>query len=100
MAGLFVAKSSELNRTERELRAQVSDRDAKLDTSTKEIDRLKRDLEAANDKIDSVQQDLTGTKNDRDEIARQKQVISKCFDLLGVAATATTRSAYDKAFAE
>lgn len=100
MSGLFVAKSSELNRTERELRAQVSDRDTKIDAHTKEIDRLKRELEVANDKIGAVQQDLTGTKNDRDELERQKQVISNCFDLLGKAATATTRSAYEKAMKE
>lgn len=100
MSGLYIAKSSELDRTERTLRAQVSERDAELDAQAKEVERLKRELETANDKVAAVQQDLTGTKNDRDELERQKQVISRCFDLLGKAATATTRSAYDKAIKE
>ncbi|GAB3145218.1 hypothetical protein GCM10027290_24700 [Micromonospora sonneratiae] len=100
MTGLFVAKSSELNRTKSDLTAQVAERDGKIDVNTKEIEKLKQDLQAANDKVKSVEQDLTGTKNDRDEQARQKQVIGKCLDQLTTAlaaAAANNRAAYDQA---
>ncbi|GAB2920428.1 hypothetical protein GCM10027280_04440 [Micromonospora polyrhachis] len=100
MTGLFVAKSNELSRTEKQLTAQVADRDGKIDLNTKEIEKLKQDLQTANDKVKSVEQDLTGTKNDRDEQARQKQVIGKCLNQLTAAlsaAAANNKAAYDQA---
>lgn len=100
MTGLFVAKAGELTDTKREFTGQVADRDTTIAANNSEIERLKRDLEAANDKIADIEQDLTGTKNDRDELARQKQVISNCLNLLGeagAAANAGDRAAYEKA---
>jgi hypothetical protein len=100
MTGLFVAKSSQADRTERQLTAKVADRDATIAANGGEIERLKRDLEAANDKLGTVEQDLSGTKNDRDEQQRQKQVIGRCLDQLNTAlgaAAAHNRAAYDKA---
>ncbi|MGW0433129.1 hypothetical protein ACWDV4_11385 [Micromonospora sp. NPDC003197] len=100
MTGLFVAKSSELSRTEKELTAQVADRDGKITLNNAEIEKLKQDLQAANDKVKSVEQDLTGTKNDRDEQARQKKVIGDCLNKLTAAlsaAAANNKAAYDQA---
>lgn len=100
LTGLFVTKSNELNRTERELTGQIAERDRKITANGQEIDQLKRNLQAANDKIAAVEQDLTGTKNDRDEQARQKAVIANCLDLFGKAMTASSQSAFDKAIKE
>jgi Tfp pilus assembly protein PilN len=96
MTGLYVAKSSEASRNKLELTAQLADRDGKVDANTKEIERLKADLQTANDKVKTVEQDLTGTQNARDEQARQKQVIAKCLDLLTRALAAPNRAAFDK----
>ncbi|WP_326560179.1 hypothetical protein [Micromonospora sp. NBC_01796] len=100
MTGLFVTRSNELNRTERELTGQVADRDTRLAANSREIERLNRGLEAANDRIKAVEQDLTGTKNDRDEQARQKAVIANCLDLFSKAMTASSESAFKKALEE
>ena len=100
MTGLFVAKSGELDKTERNLTAQVADRDGRITANDKEIERLKRDLQTANDKIKAIEQDLTGTKNDRDEQERQKQVIAKCLDLFAKAMASTTSAAFEKAIKE
>ncbi|WP_329108553.1 hypothetical protein OG792_07820 [Micromonospora sp. NBC_01699] len=100
MTGLFVTKNNELTRTERELGGQVADRDTRLAANSREIERLNRGLEAANDRIKAVEQDLTGTKNDRDEQARQKAVIANCLDLFSKAMTATSESAFKKAIDE
>ncbi|MEV4628856.1 hypothetical protein AB0J90_21565 [Micromonospora sp. NPDC049523] len=100
MTGLFVTRSNELTRTERELTGQVADRDTRLAANARDIERLNRALEAANDRIKVVEQDLTGTKNDRDEQARQKAVIANCLDLVGKAMTASSESAFKKALEE
>ncbi|SDY46564.1 hypothetical protein SAMN05444365_102348 [Micromonospora pattaloongensis] len=96
MTGLFIAKSSELSSTEQRLTAQVSDRDARLDANAKEIDGLKRDLETANDNLKQVEQDLAGTKNARDEQARQKEIIATCLETLGRAMAADDRGTFEK----
>jgi outer membrane murein-binding lipoprotein Lpp len=86
---LFVLKSSELSRAEGELRSQSA-----------QVEQLRKDLQAANDRAAKSQQDLTGTKNARDELERQKQVISRCLKLLGEAGSAARdgdRSAYNDA---
>ncbi|MEU5904758.1 hypothetical protein ABZ780_10330 [Micromonospora sp. NPDC047467] len=100
MTGLFVTKNNELNRTEKRLTNQVSERDGTITANTTEITKLKADLQTMQDKLDNTQQDLTGTRNDRDEQARQKKVIASCLDKLTTAlgaASAGNRSAYDAA---
>ncbi|MFG1651361.1 hypothetical protein ACGFIE_15655 [Micromonospora sp. NPDC049275] len=100
MTGLFVTKNNELNRTEKRLTAQVSQRDGTIAANTTEIAKLKTDLQAMQDKLDNTEQDLTGTRNDRDEQARQKKVIASCLDKLTTAlgaAAAGNRSAYNAA---
>ena len=99
MTGLFVAKSSELDRTRKDLTAQVAERDATIEANHAEIEKLKQDLEAANDKIAAVEQDLAGTEEARKELQRQKSVIAECLALLGEAgeaAAAGNRSAYER----
>ncbi|MEU7802332.1 hypothetical protein AB0B10_23995 [Micromonospora arborensis] len=100
MTGLFVTKNNELNRTEKRLTGQVSQRDETIAANTAEITKLRTDLQAMQEKLDNTEQDLTGTRNDRDEQARQKTVIANCLDKLTTAlgaAAAGNRSAYDAA---
>ncbi|TDC28265.1 hypothetical protein E1211_28190 [Micromonospora sp. 15K316] len=100
MTGLYVTKNSELDRTERRLSAQVSERDGTIAANAQEIQKLKTDLQGVQDKLADTEQDLTGTRNDRDEQARQKKVIATCLDKLTTALAASAagdKSAYDKA---
>ncbi|MFG1868270.1 hypothetical protein [Micromonospora arborensis] len=100
MTGLFVTKNNELNRTEKRLTGQVSQRDDTIAANTAEITKLRTDLLAMQEKLDNTEQDLTGTRNDRDEQARQKTVIANCLDKLTTAlgaAAAGNRGAYDAA---
>ncbi|MEU0550368.1 hypothetical protein [Micromonospora sp. NPDC005979] len=100
MTGLFVTKNNELNRTEKRLTTQVSQRDGTIAANTTEIGRLKTELQVMQDKLDNTEQDLTGTRNDRDEQARQKKVIASCLDKLTTAlgaAAAGNKSKYDAA---
>ncbi|MET7749428.1 hypothetical protein [Micromonospora sp. NPDC005367] len=100
MTGLYVTKNNELDRTERRLSAQVSERDGTIATNAQEIQKLKTDLQGVQDKLADTEQDLTGTRNDRDEQARQKKVIASCLDKLTTAlaaAAANDKGAYDKA---
>ncbi|WP_433348559.1 hypothetical protein [Micromonospora sp. CA-111912] len=100
MTGLYVTKGNELDRTEQRLTAQVSERDGTITANKTEIDKLKKDLQGVRDKLSNTEQDLTGTRNDRDEQARQKKVIATCLDKLTTALTAAAannKAAYDKA---
>ncbi|QLD28454.1 hypothetical protein HXZ27_09400 [Micromonospora carbonacea subsp. aurantiaca] len=100
MTGLYVTKSSELDRTEKRLTGQVSERDGTIAANKTEIEKLKTDLQAVREKLSNTEQDLTGTRNDRDEQARQKKVIATCLDKLTsalTAAAANNKAAYDKA---
>ncbi|MET8278173.1 hypothetical protein [Micromonospora sp. NPDC005174] len=100
MTGLFVTKNNELNRTEKRLTAQVSERDGTIAANTSEIGKLKTELQVMQDKLDNTEQDLTGTRNDRDEQTRQKKVIASCLDKLTTAlgaAAAGNKGAYDAA---
>ncbi|WP_433553263.1 hypothetical protein ACQP08_08290 [Micromonospora zamorensis] len=100
MTGLFVTKNNELNRTEKRLTGQVSQRDGTIAANATEITRLKADLGTMQAKLDNTEQDLTGTRNDRDEQARQKTVIASCLDKLTTAlgaAGAGNKAAYDAA---
>jgi TolA-binding protein len=82
MTTLYVTKSSELNKTRKDLTAQVSDRDAKLTTQGKDLDQAKKDLQGKIDELNDVKQQLTGSQNTTEELKRQKQVIAKCIALL------------------
>jgi len=82
LTALYVTKSSEADRTRRDLVAQVSDRNTTIADRDREVEQLKRDLQAAKDEAAQVKQQLTGTQNDRDEQARQKAIIAKCINLL------------------
>ncbi|MFI6272137.1 hypothetical protein [Micromonospora zamorensis] len=100
MTGLFVTKNNELNRTEKRLTGQVSQRDGTIAANATEITKLKADLGTMQAKLDNTEQDLTGTRNDRDEQARQKTVIASCLDKLTTAlgaAGAGNKAAYDAA---
>ncbi|MFG1951254.1 hypothetical protein [Micromonospora sp. NPDC048830] len=100
MTGLYVTKSSELDRTEKRLTAQVGERDGTIAANKTEIEKLKADLQSVRDKLADTEQDLTGTRNDRDEQARQKKVIATCLDKLTsalAAAAANNKAAYDRA---
>ncbi|MET7709381.1 hypothetical protein [Micromonospora sp. NPDC005413] len=100
MTVLFVTKNDQLNRTEKRLTAQVSQRDDTIATNTTEIAKLRTDLQAMQAKLDNTEQDLTGTRNDRDEQTRQKKVIASCLDKLTTAlgaAAAGNKGAYDTA---
>ncbi|WBB70240.1 hypothetical protein [Micromonospora sp. WMMD812] len=100
MTGLYVTKGNELDRTERRLTGQVSERDGTIAANAKEIEKLKTDLQGVQDKLADTEQDLTGTRNDRDEQARQKKVIADCLDKLTTAlgaASVGNKAEYDKA---
>ncbi|MEU6074367.1 hypothetical protein [Micromonospora sp. NPDC047074] len=100
MTGLYVTTNSELSRTEKKMASEVSQRDGTIAANVKEIEKLKVDLQAVRDKLGDTEQDLTGTRNDRDEQARQKKVIANCLDKLTTALAAAAnnnKAAYDKA---
>ncbi|MFV2111300.1 hypothetical protein ACFHW0_03035 [Micromonospora sp. LOL_025] len=100
MTGLFVSTTNELDRTEKKMASEVSQRDGTIAANGKEIEKLKTDLQAVRDKLGDTEQDLTGTRNDRDEQARQKKVIASCLDKLTTALAAAAngnKAAYDKA---
>lgn len=91
MTGLYVTTNGKLHKAEQ----QVSQRDGTITANRQEIDKLKGDLQTVRDKLADTQQDLTGTKNDRDEQSRQKKVIASCLDKLTKAIAAASRG--DKA---
>ncbi|MCW3843814.1 hypothetical protein ONA70_27320, partial [Micromonospora yasonensis] len=96
MTGLYVTTNGKLDKAEK----QVSQRDGTIAANRQEIDKLKADLQSVRDKLADTEQDLTGTKNDRDEQARQKKVIATCLDKLTTALQAASRgdkAAFDKA---
>ncbi|SCL47898.1 hypothetical protein [Micromonospora peucetia] len=100
MTGLYVTTNSELGRTEKKMANEVSQRDGTITANGKEIEKLKADLQGVRDKLGDTEQDLTGTRNDRDEQARQKKVIANCLDKLTTALAAAAnnnKAAYDKA---
>ncbi|GAB3270549.1 hypothetical protein GCM10027452_46570 [Micromonospora halotolerans] len=91
MTGLYVTTNGKLHKAEQ----QVSQRDGTITANRQEIDKLKGDLQTVRDRLADTEQDLTGTKNDRDEQARQKKVIGNCLDKLTAAIAAASRG--DKA---
>ncbi|MET8834252.1 hypothetical protein ABZV78_10080 [Micromonospora sp. NPDC004540] len=96
MTGLYVTTNGKLHKAEQ----QVSQRDGTITANRQEIDKLKGDLQTVRDKLADTEQDLTGTKNDRDEQARQKKVIASCLDKLTTAIAAASRgdkAAFDRA---
>ncbi|MBY8871206.1 hypothetical protein K7640_05015 [Micromonospora sp. PLK6-60] len=87
MTGLYVTTNGKLDRAEK----QVSQQEGTIGANQREIDKLKVDLQSLRDKLADTQQDLTGTKNDRDEQARQKKIIASCLDKLTTALGAASR---------
>jgi hypothetical protein len=82
MTALYIGKSGDLDRTEKNLNAQVASRDEQLTAKSTELDTLKRDLEAANAKLATAEQDLAGTKNAKDQTEKEKAAIAKCLNLV------------------
>ncbi|MFD2764751.1 hypothetical protein, partial [Micromonospora eburnea] len=96
MTGFYVNTNGKLHVSEK----KVSQRDGTIEANRQEIDKLKADLQSVRDKLADTEQDLTGTKNDRDEQARQKKVIANCLDKLTTGLAAASRgdkAAFDKA---
>ncbi|MEU2614611.1 hypothetical protein ABZ570_23975 [Micromonospora sp. NPDC007271] len=96
MTGLYVTTNGKLNTAEQ----KVSQRDGTIAANQQEIEKLTTDLQKVRDKLADTEQNLTGTKNDRDEQARQKKVIATCLEKLTSALSAASRgdkAAFDKA---
>ncbi|MBU8859632.1 MULTISPECIES: hypothetical protein [unclassified Micromonospora] len=87
MTFLYVSTNGELN----ESRQTVSQRDGTISANQQEMEKLKGELKTVQERLSDTQQDLTGTKNDRDEQARQKKVIASCLDKLTTAIAAASR---------
>jgi uncharacterized protein (DUF3084 family) len=82
MTALYIGKSGDLDRTEKNLNAQVASRDEQLTAKSTEIDTMKRDLEAANAKLATTEQNLAGTQNAKDQTEKEKAAIAKCLNLV------------------
>lgn len=87
MTFLYVSTNGELDKS----RQTVSQRDGTISANQQEIEKLKGELKTVQERLSDTQQDLTGTKNDRDEQARQKKVIASCLDKLTTAIAAASR---------
>ena len=81
MTGLFVAKNSELSSTKQDLGAQLTSKDSTISTNEKDIAKLRDDLTKAQNELEDTKQVLGGTRKDRDQIEKEKQVISRCLTL-------------------
>ncbi|QLQ39998.1 hypothetical protein [Micromonospora robiginosa] len=87
MTGLYVTTNGKLDKAER----QVSQRDGTIAANQRELEKLRGEMKTIQDRLADTQQDLTGTKNDRDEQTRQKKVIASCLDKLTTAIAAASR---------
>ncbi|MEV8512380.1 hypothetical protein [Dactylosporangium sp. NPDC051484] len=76
--GLYVDKSDKLTKSE----TQSAQRQASLDTTSKDLEQTRSDLKAKADELTKAQQDLRGTQADSTEAKRQRDVIGKCLTLL------------------
>ncbi|GIF67155.1 hypothetical protein Ais01nite_51900 [Asanoa ishikariensis] len=92
LGGMFVVQRGETDRGNVEIAAQNADLTAKA----KKIEELQTNLDSVNSANILQQQELDGSKNDRNEQERQKKVVSKCLDLLLEAFAADTESQFDK----
>lgn len=100
MSVLYVTKNSELDKTEKQLSSQIAERDTTIGANKTEIEQLQGDLQSMKDKNKELEQNLSGTKSDRDEQARQKRVIGSCLTKLSnalAAAADNDRAAYNRA---
>ena len=100
MSVLYVTKNNELDKTEKQLTAQIAERDTTIGANKTEIEQLQGDLQSMKDKNKELEQNLSGTKSDRDEQARQKRVIGSCLTKLSnalAAAADNDRAAYNRA---
>lgn len=83
LTALFVTKTNEADRTRRDLTAQVASRDSTISDRDRQVEQLKKDLQAKTEELDDAKQSLTGSQNQVTELNRQKDVIAKCIRLLG-----------------
>ncbi|KXK58230.1 hypothetical protein AWW66_30960 [Micromonospora rosaria] len=88
MTALFVTTRNDLDGTEKRLAAAVTE----SGNRATELEKLRGELKSAQDRLADTQQDLTGTRNDRDEQARQKRVIANCLNRLTTALGAAARN--------
>jgi hypothetical protein len=89
MTALYLTKNGELGDTKQDLTAQQA-----------KVKDLEQQLQKTKDDLADARQDLTGTQNAQKETQRQKQVISKCLNLIaqmGRAAQRGDQTAYNKA---
>jgi ABC-type transport system involved in cytochrome bd biosynthesis fused ATPase/permease subunit len=83
---LYASEYSAHNQAKR----TISQRDATLVARAAELEKTRGDLQRAQEELGKTKTDLTGSKNQADELKRQKQVIAKCFNLLGEVVTAAS----------
>ncbi|MGC4896492.1 hypothetical protein [Micromonospora sp. DT31] len=91
MTFLYVSTNGDLDRSKQ----QVSQRNGTIATNQQEIEKLKGELKTVRERLSTTEQDLSGTKNDRDEQTRQKRIIANCLEKLTTALSAASRG--DKA---
>jgi hypothetical protein len=84
LSTLYVTSNNGLKQTIRE-------RDSTISARSAELDKARKDLDTAKSELAQTKTDLTGSKNQAGELARQKQVISKCFTVLGQASDAAQK---------
>jgi flagellar basal body-associated protein FliL len=78
MTTLYINKNSALGHAN----STISNRESVISAKTTEVDTAHTDLQKARDDLTKIQTDLTGSQNQATELARQKQVISKCLNLM------------------
>jgi hypothetical protein len=71
---LYITKSSSANRT-------ISLRNKTISSYSTQINDLKTQLQSTKDQLNDAQQRQSGTQNQLDEVAKEKQVISNCLNL-------------------
>jgi hypothetical protein len=81
MTALYVTKNGELSDTKHDVASQEA-----------KIKDLEGQLEKAKDDLTAARQDLTGTQNAQKETQRQKQIISKCLNLIADLGSAAARN--------
>ncbi len=92
LGGMFVVQRGQTDDGNVRIAALQADVTAK----TKKLEELQANLDSVNSANILKQQELDGSKNDRNEQERQKKVIGKCLDLLLEVFAADTESEFDK----
>jgi outer membrane murein-binding lipoprotein Lpp len=84
---LYITRNGDYNEQKR----TVAQRDQNIQSLSAEVDKLKNDLKRVETERDTAKRDLGGAQGQADELKRQKQVISRCINLLGEAGAAARR---------